>query len=68
MKTITVIIGFQGEIKVEPAGFEGRSCRKATAELERALGLTKAQNLKPEYYQRNAVGQAQALGHSTTRP
>lgn len=51
MKTIEVIIGIAGEIKIDALGFKGPDCEKATAFLEAALGTVKRKDKKPEYYQ-----------------
>lgn len=50
MKTITVQIDPQGQVKIEATGFVGNACEKATAEIEKALGLPSAKKKKPEYY------------------
>jgi hypothetical protein len=49
-KTIEVIVGAQGEIKIDAVGFKGADCEKATAFLEKALGTVKARRKKPEYH------------------
>lgn len=50
MKTIIVTIAPTGEIKIETTGFKGNACEKATAEIEKALGLAGQRRKKPEYY------------------
>jgi len=50
-RTIEVVIGPAGELKIETMGFTGADCEKATAYLEQALGLSKARQKKPEYHQ-----------------
>ena len=59
-KTIEVVVGTQGEIKIDAAGFKGADCEKATAFLEKALGQVKTRQKKPEYHQR--VQAQQRLG------
>lgn len=49
-KTIEVIIGPQGEIKIEAQCFQGADCEKATKFLEDALGKPSDRSRKPEYY------------------
>ena len=49
-KTIEVIVGNAGEIKIDAVGFQGADCEKATAFLEKALGTVKGKQKKPEYY------------------
>jgi len=50
-RTIEVVIGPAGELKIEAVGFAGADCEKATAYLEQALGLAKARQKKPEFHQ-----------------
>ncbi len=64
MKTITVIIDFQGDIRIEASGFAGRTCTKATFDLEKALGTPRKRRLKPEYYRTNSVHNPQCLKQS----
>ena len=60
-KTIEVVVGPAGELKIEAVGFAGADCEKATAYLEQALGVIKVRQKKPEYYrelkQHQKVGQ-----------
>ena len=51
MQTITVDISASGEVKVETAGFKGKSCQSATEQLEKALGSVSSDSKKPEFYQ-----------------
>ncbi len=50
-RTIEVVIGPAGELKIEAVGFAGADCEKATAYLEQALGIAKGRQKKPEYHQ-----------------
>ncbi len=59
-KIIEVVVGKQGEIKIDAVGFKGADCEKATAFLEKALGQVKARQKKPEFHQR--VQAQQRLG------
>ena len=52
MKTIEVIIGPDGALKIDAVGFQGADCEKATAFLEKALGAVKGRQKKPAYHQR----------------
>lgn len=54
MKQIIVEVKETGEVRIEATGFTGSACEKATAEIERALGIPGKRNKKPEYYQGNA--------------
>ena len=49
MKTIEVIITPLGEVQMEAIGFKGTACEKATAELEKSLGVPTSKKKKPEY-------------------
>ena len=43
----------EGSVSMKTAGFTGGSCRDATRELERALGMSGREHLLPEYFVRN---------------
>jgi len=60
-KTIEIIIGVAGEIKIDAIGFKGPDCEKATQFLEEALGLVGKKVKKPEYHQRAQQRQIQSL-------
>ena len=51
-RTIEIIIGPSGEIKIDAIGFKGADCEKATAFLEKALGVVGHKSKKPEFHQR----------------
>lgn len=51
MKTIEVIVGPNGQSRIETNGYTGNDCRKASRFLERALGQATAEQLKPEFHQ-----------------
>jgi hypothetical protein len=59
-RTIEIIIGVTGEIKIDAIGFKGPDCEKATQFLEEALGSVNQKAKKPEYHQRTQ--QRQTLG------
>lgn len=48
---IIVIIAPDGSTKVETKGFQGSSCKDASAFIEKALGVKESETLKPEYHQ-----------------
>ena len=52
MKKITITIAADGEVKIAASGFAGASCQKATAEIERALGVVKDRAKTAEYFAR----------------
>ncbi|MGN6556203.1 MAG: DUF2997 domain-containing protein [Verrucomicrobiota bacterium] len=51
MKQIKVIISEDGSVEIEAVGFKGNSCERATAALEKALGVKTGGKKKPEYRQ-----------------
>lgn len=51
-RTIEIIIGPAGEIKIDAIGFKGADCEKATQFLEKALGVVGQKSKKPEFHQR----------------
>jgi len=59
-RTIEIIIGTAGELKIDAIGFKGADCEKATRFLEEALGVAASKTKKPEYHQRSQ--QRQTLG------
>ena len=50
-QTIEVVVAPNGETRVETKGFTGASCRTASEFIERALGESTGERLKPEFYQ-----------------
>ena len=50
-QTIEVVVAPNGETRVETKGFSGASCRGASEFIERALGTSTRERLKPEFYQ-----------------
>jgi len=50
-QTIEVVVAPNGETRVETKGFAGSCCRAASEFIERALGKSKGERLKPEFYQ-----------------
>ena len=59
MKSIEIIVGPGGEIKIDAVGFTGADCDQATAFLEKSLGKSEAKQRKPEFYRK--VSRKQAL-------
>jgi hypothetical protein len=55
-KTIEITVTPEGATSIKTAGFTGGSCRDATRDLERALGVAGAEHLRPEYFQRASNG------------
>ena len=61
-RTIEIIIGTTGEIKIDAVGFKGPDCEKATKFLEEALGVVGQKIKKPEYHQHGTSTNQQRLG------
>ncbi len=51
-KTIQITVTPEGSVSIKTAGFTGGSCREATRELERALGMSGRESLLPEFFVR----------------
>jgi hypothetical protein len=49
-KRIEITVSPEGATSIKTAGFTGSSCRDATRDLERALGVTARESLLPEFY------------------
>ena len=58
MKTIEITVTPEGATSIKTQGFTGGSCKDASRELERALGVAGRESLLPEYFQQQA-GQSQ---------
>ncbi len=56
-KTIEITVSPEGATTIKTSGFTGASCKDATRELERALGVAGRENLLPEFYGQSSVGQ-----------
>jgi len=52
MKTIEVVIDQNADVTVSTSGFVGAECKKATADLERALGKTTKDTVTADYHKR----------------
>ncbi len=51
MKTIEIIVSPQGQTIIETKGFTGSTCREASGDLERALGIRIGEQLTGEFHQ-----------------
>jgi hypothetical protein len=49
-KKIEITVSPEGAVNIRTAGFTGSSCKDATRELERALGVSGRETLLPEFY------------------
>jgi hypothetical protein len=61
-KTIEVVIGPDGSLKIQALGFKGADCERATTFLEKALGRVSGRTKKPEYYHREELRRQQRVG------
>ena len=57
IKTIEITVTPEGATSIKTSGFTGSSCRDATRDLERALGLAGKESLLPEYYAKTNTGE-----------
>jgi len=62
-KTIEITVSPQGATSIKTSGFVGSSCRDATRELERALGMTASEQLLPELYAHTSTGEQLRQGN-----
>ena len=53
-KTIEITVSPEGATSIKTSGFSGGSCKDATRDLERALGVAGRESLLPEYFQQQA--------------
>ncbi len=51
-KKIEITVRPDGSTSIKTTGFTGGSCRDATRELERALGMSGRESLLPEFFVR----------------
>jgi hypothetical protein len=56
-KTIEITVSPEGATSIKTSGFVGSSCRDATRDLERALGLAGRESLLPEFYAQAQSGE-----------
>jgi hypothetical protein len=56
-KTIEITVTPEGATSIKTTGFTGGSCRDATRDLEKALGVAGRESLLPEYFQRTSTGE-----------
>ena len=56
-KTIEITVSPEGATSIKTSGFTGSSCRDATRDLERALGLAGRESLLPEFYNQTSTGE-----------
>jgi len=56
-KTIEITVSPEGATSIKTSGFTGSSCRDATRDIERALGVSGKESLLPEFYSQTSIGQ-----------
>ncbi len=62
-KTIEITVSPEGATSIKTAGFTGSSCRDATRDLEKALGMAGTEHLLPEFYNRTNTGEQLRQGN-----
>ena len=62
-KKIEITVRPDGSTSIKTTGFTGSSCREATRELERALGMSGRESLLPEYFVNNETHDRLQQGH-----
>ncbi len=62
-KKIEITVSPEGATSIKTSGFTGGSCRDATRDLERALGVSGTEHLLPEYFQRASTGERLRQGN-----
>jgi hypothetical protein len=55
-RTIEITVTPEGATSIKTSGFTGGSCRDATRDLEKALGVSSRESLLPEYFQQASTG------------
>ena len=56
-KKIEITVSPEGATSIKTVGFTGGSCRDATRDLERALGVSGRETLLPEFYAQTQSGE-----------
>ena len=56
-KKIEITVSPEGATSIKTLGFSGSSCKDATRDLERALGVAGREHLQPEYFNRTSTGE-----------
>jgi hypothetical protein len=62
-KTIQITVSPEGAVNIKTSGFTGSSCKDATRELERALGVAGRETLLPEFYGQTSAGEQLRQGN-----
>lgn len=59
---VKAVIDLKGNYTLEVIGAKGSSCKSITEALEKSLGRTTSEELKPEYYVKPAVSSLKNKG------
>jgi len=62
-KRIEITVSPEGATSIKTQGFTGGSCKDATRDLERALGVSGEESLLPEYYGKTSTGEQLRQGN-----
>ena len=62
-KQIEITVSPEGATSIKTTGFTGGSCRDATRDIERALGVAGRETLLPEFYARAQPGERLQQGN-----
>ena len=62
-KTIEITVSPEGATSIKTSGFTGSSCRDASRDLERAMGVAGKESLLPEYYGKTSTGEQLRQGN-----
>ena len=62
-KTIEITVSPEGATSIKTSGFTGSSCKDATRDLERALGVAGREHLQPEYFNRASTDERLRQGN-----
>ena len=62
-KKIEITVSPEGATSIKTSGFSGSSCKDATRDLERALGVAGRETLLPEFYNQTSTGEQLRQGN-----
>ena len=62
-RKIEITVSPEGATSIKTSGFAGTSCRDATRDFERALGVAGREHLLPEYFRRTSTGEQLRQGN-----
>jgi hypothetical protein len=62
-KKIEITVSPEGATSIKTSGFTGSSCKEATRDLERALGVSGRESLLPEFYGQTSTGEQLRQGN-----